>query len=118
MHLIHPVFHIPMLEPAIPNTIPDHVQSPPLPETINGEEHFEINVIRDSAIIQHYCMLLHYLVKWKGYEETGEGLEWVSTDDLNAPDAIADFHSLNPDKPGPVNKLLTTNFHGGCMPVA
>ena len=35
-----------------------------------------------------------------------EDIEWVSADNLNAPDAIADFHSLNPDKPGPVNKLV------------
>ena len=56
-------------------------------------------------------MLLRYLVKWKDYgEKTSEGLEWVSADDLNAPDAIADFHSLNPDKPGPVNKLIASNY--------
>ena len=46
MHLVHPVFHILMLEPHTPNTIPGCVQSPPPPETINGEEHFEINAIR------------------------------------------------------------------------
>jgi len=54
-------------------------------------------------------MLLHYLVEWKGYEETGEGLEWVSADDLNAPDAIADFHALNPDKPSPISNLVASD---------
>ena len=58
-------------------------------------------------------MPLCYLVKWKCYEETSEGLEWVSTDNLNAPDTIADFHSLNSDKPGPVNRLVASDYCGG-----
>ena len=39
MCLIHPVFHITMLEPAVFNIIPGCIQSPPPPETINGKEH-------------------------------------------------------------------------------
>ena len=104
MCLVHPVFHILMLEPHTPNTISGRIQSPPPPETIDGEEHFEINAICNSTIICHYHMLLHYLVKWKGYEETSEGLEWVSAEDIQVLDALADFHALNPDKPGPINK--------------
>ena len=45
-----------------------------------------------------YCMPLCYLIEWKGYEETSKGLEWVSADNVNASDAITDFHALNPDK--------------------
>jgi hypothetical protein len=65
-----------------------------------------------------YHMPLHYLVKWKGYEATSEGLKWISADDLNAPDAITDFHLLNPDKPGPIKKLLASNYHGSQVPLA
>ena len=83
-----------MLEPAILNTIPSRVQLPLLPETIDGEEHYEITAICDSAINKHYHMLLCYLVEWKGYEETGEGLEWISADDLNAPDAALSRTSI------------------------
>ena len=51
------------------------------------------------------------------------GFVWVSwlsisADNLNAPDAIADFHSLNPDKPGPVDKLVAADYRGGRAPVA
>ena len=102
-----------MLEPHTPNTIPGHIQSAPLPETINGEEHFEINAICNSTIIHHYRMPLHYLVEWKGYEETSEGLEWVSTEDIQAPDTLADFHTLNPDKPSPIDKLVASDYRGG-----
>ena len=57
-----------------------------------------------------------YLVEWKGYEETGEGLEWVSTEDIQVPDALMDFHALNPDKPGPIVKLVASDYCGGCLP--
>ena len=113
MRLVHPVFHVSMLEPHTPNTIPGCVQLPPPPETIDGKEHFEINTICDS-----YRMPLCYLVEWKGYEETGKGLEWVSTEDIQVPDALADFHALNPDKPSPINKLVASDYCGGHLPGA
>ena len=116
MHLVHPVFHILMLKPHTPNTIPGHIQSPPPPKTIDSEEHFKINAIRDSAIICRYHMLLCYLVEWRGYEETSEGLKWVSVKDIQAPDTLTDFHTLNPDKPGPINKLVASDYHRGCLP--
>ena len=94
------------------------IQFPPLPETIDGEEHYENTAICDSAIVCHYCMPLCYLTEWKGYEETGEGLKWVSTDNINASDAIADFHALNPDKPGPVKNPTTSDYHSGRIPDA
>ena len=118
MCLVHPVFHVLMLEPHTLNTIPGCVQSPPLPETIDGEEHFEINAICDSAIVRHYHMPLRYLVEWKGYEETSKGLKWVSAQDIQVPDALTDFHMLNPDKPGPINKLVASDYCGGCLPGA
>ena len=31
IHGVHPVFHVSMLEPAVPNKIPNRIQSPPLP---------------------------------------------------------------------------------------
>ena len=54
MCLVHPIFHVAMLEPTVPNTIPGHTQSLPPPETIDGEEHYEINTIRSSTIVFCY----------------------------------------------------------------
>ena len=118
MHLVHPVFHVSMLEPHTLNTIPGRVQSPPPPKTIDGEEHFEINAICDSTIVCCYHMLLHYLVEWKGYEETSEGLKWISAEDIQAPNTLVDFHTLNPDKPGPISKLVASDYHRGHLPGA
>ena len=47
---VHPVFHISMLEPATPNVIPNHVQSPPLPVEVQGELKYEISEVLDSKI--------------------------------------------------------------------
>ena len=63
-------------------------------------------------------MPLQYIVEWKGYKETGEGLEWVSAKDIQVPDALMDFHTLNPDKPGPIDKLVASDYHGGHLPGA
>ena len=107
-----------MLEPHTLNTIPSHIQSPPLPKTIDSKEHFEINAIHDSAIVCCYHMPLCYLVEWKGYKETSEGLKWVSTEDTQAPDALTYFHTLNPDKPGPIDKLVASDYCGSHLPGA
>ena len=39
-----------MLEPAFPNEIPNHVQSPPLPVDIEGKLEYEISENVDSKI--------------------------------------------------------------------
>src|SRR5882672_8135815 len=60
---VHLVFHISILEPATPNPIPDRVQAPPPPITVNNEPEFEISEILDTKIDNrhHACKLL-YLV--------------------------------------------------------
>ena len=60
MYLVHPVFHVSMFKPHTPNTIPGHIQLPPPPETIDGEEHFEINAIqlRHRPLLPYATLLL------------------------------------------------------------
>ena len=61
-----------MLEPAVPNKIPNRVQSPPPPVEVQGELEYKIAKILDSKTNhQHACELL-YLVQWLGYEGTNE----------------------------------------------
>jgi hypothetical protein len=107
MRAVHPVFHVSVLEPGTPNTIPDRVQSPPPPVVIDGEPEFEIEAILDSKIDhrRRACKLL-YLVKWLGYEGTDEETSWVLATELgNAPEVISDFHTANRGKPGPLSSL-------------
>ena len=103
----HPVFHVSMLEPAFPNTIPDRVQPPPPPVMVNDELEFEISEILDTKIDNHRraCKLL-YLVHWTGYKGTDKETSWILTSELgHASELVMEFHAKYPAKPGPLSKL-------------
>ena len=103
MHAVHPVFHVSMLKPATPNSIPNRIQSPPPPVEIDGEPEYEISEILDSKVDKRrrHCNVL-YLVRWAGYEGTDEETSWVLASELgNAPEIVSDFHAVYPAKPGP-----------------
>jgi transposase InsO family protein len=101
---VHPVFHVSMLEKAVPNTIPNRVQPPPPPVIVDGELEQEIGEILDSKIDRRRrCKLLYY-VRWLGFEGTDEEYEWLPATELdNAQEFVADYHRSYPNKPGPHN---------------
>jgi hypothetical protein len=104
MRSIHPVFHVSQLEPATPNTIPNHIQPPPPPVEVNGEPEHEISEILDSKLDQQrrQCQLL-YLIRWSGYEGTDKETSWLLATELrNASKLVSDYHSAYLDKPGPI----------------
>ena len=95
MHTIHLVFHVSMLEPSIPNYIPNCTQPPPPPITIDDELEYEISEILDSKLDnwRHVCKLL-YLVKWSVYEGTDEETSWLPANELgHASEIISEFHT-------------------------
>ena len=95
-----------MLEPAVPNEIPNRVQSPPPPVDVQGELEYEIAEVLNSKIDKHRSCRLLYLVRWLGYENTDEEFSWLPATELeHAKDLISDFHSAYPDKPGPLLNL-------------
>ena len=103
---VHPVFHISMLEPATPNPFPDRTIPPPPAIVIDEEEdNYEIDEILDSKIDRRRKCKLQYLVKWMGYEGTGQDSDWVLATEVNASELIEDFHRLYPAKPGPLSAL-------------
>jgi hypothetical protein len=107
MRSVHPVFHVSQLEPATPNTIPNRIQPPPPPVTVDGEPEYEISEILDTKIDRRRrtCQLL-YLVRWAGYQGTDEETSWILATELgNASELVQDFHSAYPDKPGPIAML-------------
>ena len=62
IHRVHPVFHVSMLEPAIPKEIPNRTSSPPPPIEVQGELEYEIAEVLDSKIDhQRVCKLLYYV---------------------------------------------------------
>ena len=106
IHGVHPVFHVSMLEPAIPNKIPNCVQSSPPLINIQGELEYEIAKVLDSKIDRRHSCKLLYLVCWLGYENTDKEFSWLPSTELDhAKDLIFDFHTAYPAKPSPLNNL-------------
>jgi hypothetical protein len=106
MRSVHPVFHVSMLEPATPNTIPNRTQPPPPPVEVEGEAEYEIAAILDSKLDKRRSCKLLYLVRWSGYEGTDEEFSWLPAIELgHASELVTDFHAAYPDKPGPLHSL-------------
>src|SRR3984893_3544412 len=106
MQAVHPIFHISMLEPVTPNTIPNRIVPPPLPVEIDGDFEHEISEVLDSKIDKRCICKLLYLVWWTRYEGTDEETSWLSAMELEqASEAVSDFHHAYPNKPGPLNLL-------------
>ena len=95
-----------MLEPAIPDEIPNRVQSPPPPVQVEGDLEYEISEVLDSKIDRRRSCKLLYLVRWLGYENTDEEFSWLPANELDhAKDLISAFHSAYPAKPGPLSRI-------------
>src|SRR6266545_8348942 len=74
---VHPIFHVSMLEPHTPSSIPNCTKLPPAPVKVDGELKYKIAKILDTKINKHrHCKLL-YLVKWRGYTGTDEETSWL-----------------------------------------
>jgi len=102
MRAVHPVFHVSMLEPAAPNTIPNRTSTPPPPVEIEGDLEFEIAEILDTKLDRRRREKLLYLVRWSGYENTDEEQSWLPASELaHAQDLVTQFHLAYPSKPGP-----------------
>jgi hypothetical protein len=103
---VHPIYHVSMLEPAVPNAIPNRVQSPPPPVNVEGEIRYEIAEVANSKIDRRRSCKLLYLVRWLAYENTDDEFSWLPATELeHAKDLISDFHATYPDKPGPLANL-------------
>jgi len=104
MRMVHPVYHVSMLEPSIPSAIPNRTNDPPPPVEIDGEVEFEIAEILDTKLDRRRRCKLIYLVRWAGYEGTDEETSWMTADELShAQELVHNFHQAYPDKPGPHN---------------
>ena len=72
-------------------------EQPPL-DLIEDKEEYEVDQILDSR--RHgRGSALQYLVQWKGYPDSDN--QWVTKQDLFAPQLIKDFHQQHPQAPAP-----------------
>ena len=88
--LIHPVFHVSLLEPHVPNKFSGRIVATPPPLHVSG-----FPVVLDSKIRR--CKLYSF-VDWVGYDISK--ISWEPAVNLtNAQSAIVDFHARFPSKP-------------------
>ena len=87
---VHPVFHTDLLTPYCETTMHGVNYPCPAPDLVEGEEEYKVERIMDS---RHHGRekTLQYLIKWKGYPDSDN--EWVSHEDMHAPDAIRDYET-------------------------
>ena len=99
---IHNVFHVDHLSPYKGNEVNGQTPPPPEQVTLDSEEEYEVDYIRDSNL---FGCTLKYLVRWTGY---GEGEDtWEPAKNLaHALDKIKNFHSLNPGAPRKIEALI------------
>ena len=99
MH-VHPVFHVSLLEPHKPSTIPGRSPPPPPPIVVNSEKEFEVEEVLNSKFKRKR---LFYLVKWEGYPISDNS--WQPAANLkNALELVNSFHSKYPTKPAPQSR--------------
>jgi hypothetical protein len=96
--LLHPVFHVSLLEPAPIDNIPGRRQPPPEPVLIEDEFEWEVQAILDSKLDRGK---LKYLVEWRGFDDDAfERQSWEPAINVEgASHLVEEYHSLHPDKP-------------------
>jgi hypothetical protein len=86
---IHNVFHIDLLLPYKEMKAYGPAYTRPPPDSIEGEEEYKIESIRDTRLKGH-GRRRQYLVHWKGYPNSNDS--WVDCEDIHAPDLLTEFH--------------------------
>ncbi len=103
---VHDTFHVNRLSAYKGNEVNGLLPPPPDPVTIEGEEEYEVDHIRDSKL---FGRTLKFLIHWKGY---GKGEDtWEPAKNLDhAPHALQDFYSQNPGAPRKIAALFHTSL--------
>jgi len=85
---IHDVFHASLLMSYKETNIhsPNFIKPPP--DIIEGELEWEVEQILKERTFSRWKKK-QYLIRWKGYSPAHDS--WVSTNDLNAPELLAEF---------------------------
>jgi hypothetical protein len=100
MQGIHNVFHINLLEPYKPNTIPKRNQEPAPPQVIQGQEWYVVDKILDAKRNDRLREPMRYLIQWEGYGP--EHNSWEPPSNLtNLAKELRQWHRKHPNKPSP-----------------
>ena len=74
---IHPVFHVSLLQPTDPSSIPNRLDDPPPLLEVDDSMEYEVYHILDSKIDRRRKGSgLLYLVEWSGFDNTADATSW------------------------------------------
>src|SRR5882762_424817 len=105
---IHPVFHASLLSPYVETSAHGPNFSCPLPDLVDGTEHFEVESILDSRFIRS---MLHYLVHWLGYPSSND--QWLPSSKLShVADLVSAFHASHLSAPSLASPGSTSHRRG------
>jgi hypothetical protein len=108
LYNVHPVFHVLMLEPHVPDAITNRVPTPPPEVEVDGDIKYEISCIVASACDRRRTQPLSYRVEWAGYETASDNkrYSWIPAEELtNAQELVMEFHTQYPDAEGLLEKI-------------
>ncbi len=94
---IHHTFNESLLTPFVPPVFPNQEQPPPpLPDLIEGKEHYEVEKVLNSRQQnirgrqgEPLRRVTDYFIKWKGYGP--ESNSWVREEDMDTDELIEEF---------------------------
>jgi hypothetical protein len=98
---VHRVLNANKLPKAHSEPLPGQVIPEPEPMEIDGEHQWEVEKILDCRNIRGK---LKYPADWVGFDKEDKKW-WPASNFCNAPEALREFHSQYPGKPGPPNNL-------------
>ena len=98
---LHDVFPIQLLEEYHPR---DKNEMMPIPELEDDPDVYEVEEIRNKRMIKGR---IHYLIKWTGWPS--EYNQWISKEDINAPEMIQDFEKSKKGKKRPRDQTSEEN---------
>src|ERR687887_1418398 len=88
MRLLHPVFNVVKLTPALPDPIVGRRPAPPPdPVLVDGEEEYVVEEILDSRMFRKK---LQYKVRWEGYGTEHDSWEYATK--VHAPRLVKEFY--------------------------
>ena len=95
---IHPVFYVGLLEPYRESTDPTRKQEPPMPNEVDDELSFVVEVVVDSCWYGPKGAMfpkrfIQYMVVWAGYRPEENSWEPYEVLEGTAEKALQDYHS-------------------------
>jgi transposase InsO family protein len=84
---IHNVFHVARLEPFKEGAIED--VEPPKALEVDGQEEYEVEeIVKERTVGKGRRARVEYLVRWRGYEGTGDEVSWLPASEVEELEAL------------------------------